>query len=140
MASNASAALAFLRAAYALDHHGCARLLGGSYSLIDRSLGRVYRTAEELQQSIREDEAWADRELDVERVIEGTDGAVVIQATMTGTHAGTWRGIAATGKRVVMPVCYIFDFDTDGGIIAEDKYEDHFAVAQQLGILALPGV
>jgi hypothetical protein len=37
-----------------------------------------------------------------------------------------------------MPLCHIFDFDADGGIIAEDKYEDHFAVARQLGILAFP--
>ncbi len=139
MSPNATAALAFLRAAYVPDHQECARLLGASYTLNDRALGRVYRTPEELQESIRDDAAWTDRELDVERVIEASDGTIVIQATMTGTHAAPWRGVAATGIRVVMPVCYIFDFDSDGGLIAEDKYEDHFAVAQQLGIVALPG-
>jgi predicted ester cyclase len=138
MSPNATAALAFLRAAYVPDHEACARLLGGSYTLSDRALGHVYRTAEELQESIREDAAWADRELGVERVMETSDGTVVVQATMTGTHAGLWRGLSATGKRVVMPVCYIFDFDSEGGIIGEDKYEDHFAVALRLGVVTLP--
>jgi predicted ester cyclase len=138
MSSNAAAALAFLRAAYVPDHQECARLLGRSYTLSDRSLGRVYRTPEELQESIRDDAAWADREIDVERVMESADGSVVVQATMTATHSGLWRGIVATGRRVVMPVCYIFDFDSGGGIVAEDKYEDHFAVARQLGIVRLP--
>jgi predicted ester cyclase len=138
MSPNAEAALAFLRAAYVLDHQECARLLGGSYVLSDRALGRVYRTPDELLESIRDDAAWADRDLDVERVMETIDGTVVVQATMTGTHAGVWRGVGATGRRVVMPVCYIFEFDSGGGIISEDKYEDHFAVARQLDLVTLP--
>jgi steroid delta-isomerase-like uncharacterized protein len=138
MSPNAAAALAFLRAAYVQDHEACARLLGESYTLTDRALDHVYRTPEELRESIREDAAWADRELDIERVLETADGTVVVQATMTGTHAGLWRGLSATGKRVVMPVCYIFDFDSAGRIIGEDKYEDHFAVARCLGVVTLP--
>jgi hypothetical protein len=137
MSPNAAAALAFLRAAYVPDHEACARLLGGSYTLRDRALDRVYRTPEELRESVREHAAWADRKLDIERVMETSDGAVVVQATMTGTHAGLWRGLSATAKRVVMPVCYIFDFDSAGGIISEDKYEDHFAVALGLGMMTL---
>ena len=61
--------------------------------------------------------------------------AVVLEVLVRGTHTGTWKGIAATGRRVEFPVCAVFTFDETDRIEAEIVYFDRMTVLAQLGVM-----
>jgi steroid delta-isomerase-like uncharacterized protein len=71
---------------------------------------------------------------DVERRHVAAD-AVILEVTVRGTHTGTWKGIAATGRRVEFPVCAVFTFDETDRIEAETVYFDRMTVLSQLGVM-----
>ena len=48
------------------------------------------------------------------------DDRAAIQFTMDGTHTGTFRGFAPTGKAVTLPICTVLRFEA--GVIAEIWY------------------
>ena len=64
-----------------------------------------------------------------------TDEAVIIELTVTGEHTGTWQGIAATGRKIKLPVCAIFVFDEEGKAASERVYFDGSILLKQLGLL-----
>src|SRR5215468_10100879 len=37
--------------------------------------------------------------------------AVIVEVVIRGTHLGPWRGLPATGRRVEVPLCGVFEFD-----------------------------
>jgi predicted ester cyclase len=55
------------------------------------------------------------------------------EATATGTHEGTWAGIAPTGRRLRVRAGCLFDFD-GGRLIGEKLYFDLETVMRQLGL------
>lgn len=57
---------------------------------------------------------------------------VVIEATLNATHLGDWQGLAATGKRVRVPLCTFFKFEEDLRIAEERMYIDWSMVYAQL--------
>jgi steroid delta-isomerase-like uncharacterized protein len=71
---------------------------------------------------------------DVERRHVAAD-AVILEVRVRGTHTGTWKGIAATGRRVEFPVCAVFTFDDTDRIEAETVYFDRMTVLAQLGVM-----
>jgi steroid delta-isomerase-like uncharacterized protein len=71
---------------------------------------------------------------DVERRHVAED-AVILEVTVRGTHTGTWKGIAPTGRRVAFPVCAVFSFDETDRIEAETVYFDRMTVLSQLGVM-----
>ena len=61
--------------------------------------------------------------------------AVVLEVVVRGTHTGTWKGIAPTGRRVEFPVCAVLAFDETDRIEAEIVYFDRMTVLAQLGVM-----
>lgn len=57
--------------------------------------------------------------------------------TIHGTHLGTWRGVPATGKPIVMRGISVFMLK-DGKITGRYGYQDQVDVFRQMGV-ALPG-
>ncbi|MBI5287417.1 MAG: ester cyclase [Chloroflexi bacterium] len=63
------------------------------------------------------------------------DDACVIELTLTGTHDGPYRGIAATGRKLELPIAAHFQFDpASGRIKRETAYYDTLTFRRQLGI------
>ncbi|HUI22550.1 MAG TPA: ester cyclase [Methylocella sp.] len=67
-----------------------------------------------------------------------TDEAVILEAIISGTHTGAWRGLPATGRSIRFPLCGIFTFDQDDRLSGERIYYDRAAVFRQLGVFREP--
>jgi predicted ester cyclase len=61
--------------------------------------------------------------------------AVILRVLARGTHTGTWKGIAPTGRYVEFPVCVVFTFDETDRIEAETVYLDRMTVLSQHGVM-----
>jgi len=60
-------------------------------------------------------------------------GSVFVEGVFRGTHLGPWRGLPATGRKVVVPMLIIFRFEkTD--MTCERVYFDLNTVLRQLGV------
>jgi steroid delta-isomerase-like uncharacterized protein len=62
------------------------------------------------------------------------ENTCVIELTLTGEHAGPYRGIAATGRALSFRIIAHFAFDEDGRIAQETAYYDALTFMRQLGI------
>jgi steroid delta-isomerase-like uncharacterized protein len=67
-----------------------------------------------------------------------TDDRVILEVRIQGTHLGPWRGLPATGRRVDVPLCGIYEFDEDDRLAGETIYYDRATVLQQLGVFREP--
>jgi len=63
------------------------------------------------------------------------DGSAVAETTWTGTHVGTFAGVAATHRRVEFTVAVVVEF-RDGLMASERFYWDTASLARQLGLTA----
>jgi steroid delta-isomerase-like uncharacterized protein len=61
------------------------------------------------------------------------DGSAVAETTWTGTHVGTFAGVAATHRAVDFTVAVVIDF-RDGLMAGERFYWDAAGLARQLGV------
>ena len=81
--------------------------------------------------------AFADMNCVIEVILAEGD-KVARRVTWTGTHKGTYMGIAPTGKQVTLTVITIERIE--GGKIAEQWGEaDMLGLMQQLGVMPSPG-
>jgi steroid delta-isomerase-like uncharacterized protein len=80
--------------------------------------------------------AFPDIRLEVEQVIASGD-FVVVRGRLTGTHKGSYAGIAATDKSVSWGVCNVSERQ-NGKVIRSRVYADNASLLQQLGVLSLP--
>ena len=81
--------------------------------------------------------ALPDLQIDVrDRVV--TEDAVVLEVLISGTQAGSWRGLPATGRRVQFPLCAIYRFDPSGKLASETIYYDRATVLRQVGLYHEP--
>lgn len=67
-----------------------------------------------------------------------TDDAVLVEVMIRGTHLGAWRGLAGTGRRVEVPLCGVYTFDSDDRLAGEKIYYDRGTVLRQLGVFHEP--
>ena len=67
-----------------------------------------------------------------------TDEAVVLEVMIRGTHLGAWRGLPATGRRVEIPLCGVYSFDSYDRLSGEKIYYDRGTVLRQLGVFHEP--
>ena len=67
-----------------------------------------------------------------------TDDAVVLEVLIRGTHMGPWRGLPATGRRVEIPLCGVYTFDSSDRLSGEKIYYDRGTVLRQLGVFHEP--
>jgi steroid delta-isomerase-like uncharacterized protein len=81
--------------------------------------------------------ALPDLEIDVQRR-HVTDGAILVEVIIRGTHLGGWRGLLPTGRRVEVPLCGIYTFDAADRLAGEKIYYDRATVLNQLGVFHDP--
>lgn len=62
----------------------------------------------------------------------GTPGKAAVRALITGTHTGSWFGIAPTGKSFHMPI-HEFHYIADGKVTHTWHLEDWFGWLFQVG-------
>jgi steroid delta-isomerase-like uncharacterized protein len=71
-----------------------------------------------------------------------TPEAILVEVIIRGTHLGAWRGLPATGRRVVFPLCGIYTFDppseNSARLAGEKIYYDRASVLRQLGVFHEP--
>ena len=80
--------------------------------------------------------AFPDLRIDVEEVFASGD-SVVARLRMTGTHKGSFAGIAPTNKSIVLEACNVGEI-RNGKAIRGRLYADNATLFQQLGALSLP--
>jgi steroid delta-isomerase-like uncharacterized protein len=61
------------------------------------------------------------------------DDAVLVEGRFSGTHAGPWRGLPATGRTIDFPLIIVFVFDGER-MICERTYFDLGTLLRQLGV------
>jgi steroid delta-isomerase-like uncharacterized protein len=81
--------------------------------------------------------ALPDLEIDVIRR-HVSDDAVLLEVMIRGTHLGDWRGLPATGRRVEVPLCGVYTFDSQDRLAGERIYYDRATVLRQLGVFHDP--
>jgi len=67
-----------------------------------------------------------------------SDDSVVLEVMIRGTHLGPWRGLPATGRRVDVPLCGVYTFDSNDRLSGEKIYYDRGTVLRQLGVFHEP--
>jgi|SRR5580704_5127342 steroid delta-isomerase-like uncharacterized protein len=77
-----------------------------------------------------------DLQIEIEETIASGD-MVVVRARAKGTHAGTFAGIPATGKSIVMELCNVLQI-RDGKTVQGRVYADTLTMLRQLGVISLP--
>jgi steroid delta-isomerase-like uncharacterized protein len=81
--------------------------------------------------------ALPDLQIDVQRRHVG-DEAVILEVIIRGTHLGPWRGLPPTGRRVNIPLCGVYTFDSQNRLAGERIYYDRATVLRQLGVFHEP--
>jgi predicted ester cyclase len=120
------------------DYRAVAKqLIGDGYTYIDHTTDVVATTPQQLEAALVEDLQWSDQKFGIEQAIEGTNGAVVVLATLTQTLTGEWRSIEGTGQQVRWEFCDIFHFDGQGRIVGEELYGDVLSIMRQLGVVSV---
>lgn len=69
--------------------------------------------------------------------IHHADEAVLVEGRFRGTHAGPWRGLPATGRRIDFPLIIVFAFEGDR-MVCERTYFDLGTLLRQLGVARDP--
>ena len=64
--------------------------------------------------------------------------AILVEVMIRGTHLGEWKGLPATGRRVELPLCGVYTFDSDNRLAGERIYYDRGTVLRQLGVFHEP--
>jgi steroid delta-isomerase-like uncharacterized protein len=77
--------------------------------------------------------AFPDLGMDVEEVLVDDQRAAVM-ATFTGTDRGGFMGMPATGRRVTIPVVFLYEF-RDGKIVRDRRVYDFTGMLVQVGTL-----
>ena len=67
------------------DWAAIAPYVADDYIWIDHTLGTVARTPNELLAATAEDEAWTDKRYTIDSAVEGVDGRMFVQLTVTQT-------------------------------------------------------
>ncbi len=80
--------------------------------------------------------AFPDSHLTIEEQV-AKDDKVATRWTFTGTHKGTFRGIAPTGKRVSFSAMYFYRF-ANAKVVEIHAMVNIFAILQQLGAVSAP--
>jgi steroid delta-isomerase-like uncharacterized protein len=127
--SNIDTARTYLEAAYRGDLDTTRQLIADGYVFVDYAKENIADTPEALRQAFQDDlGAWSDRQLEIENMMETTDGRVITQMRITATHTGTYKSVPATGRRVANTACNILRFDAQGRVVVEEAYHDDLTI------------
>ena len=116
------------------DWEAIAPYVDDGYIWIDHTLGKVDRTPDELLAATAEDEAWTDKRYAIDSAVEGVDGRMFVQLTVTQTlgTGSEWRGVQGSGQRVTWSMIDIFTFNDEGRVTVEEAYFDAQLINRQL--------
>jgi steroid delta-isomerase-like uncharacterized protein len=120
------------------DLEGVLQTFGKSSRYDDEAWGEHYEGADGVRLFYSQlMKALPDLEIDVQRR-HVTDDAIVLEVVIRGTQLGEWRGLPATGRRVEIPLCGVYTFDSDDRLAGEKIYYDRATVLRQLGVFHHP--
>lgn len=104
-----------------------------NYDLIREIFSTREMNPIKIEQTITElVEAFPDVEATIEEMIAEGD-SVAVRWVDNGTHKGTWRGVAPTGKKIALRGATIFQVK-DGKIVAGMGEVDFIGLLRQLGV------
>jgi len=83
-------------------------------------------------------EAFPDLQWRVDLVL-AEDDLVAARWTASGTHTGSWGGLAPTGRRAEFSGVNIFRFGDDGKVAEIWNHRDDLGLMEQLGAAVFPG-
>lgn len=120
------------------DLDGVLGTFGDTAQYDDEAWGEHYRgrngVRDFYQQLMR---ALPDLEIEVKKRHVTAD-SILLEVMIRGTQLGSWRGLPATGKRVDVPLCGVYTFDSHDRLAGERIYYDRATVLHQLGVLHAP--
>jgi steroid delta-isomerase-like uncharacterized protein len=120
------------------DLEGVLQTFGSSARYDDEAWGEHYEGGDGVRQFYEQlMKALPDVEIGVQRR-HVTDDAIVLEVVIRGTHLGEWRGLPATGRRVEIPLCGVYTFDSEDHLAGERIYYDRGTVLRQLGVFHEP--
>jgi len=120
------------------DLEGVLQTFGSMAQYDDEAWGEHYKGADGVRQFYEQlMKALPDLEIEVVRR-HVTDYAILLEVIIRGTQLGEWRGLPATGRRVEVPLCGVYTFDSENRLAGERIYYDRATVLQQLGVLHDP--
>jgi steroid delta-isomerase-like uncharacterized protein len=79
--------------------------------------------------------AFPDLRIEIEQIIASGD-SLVVRTSATGTHKGSFAGVAPTNKSIVLQGCNVLEI-RNGKAIKGRLYADNATLFQQLGALSL---
>ena len=117
--------------------------IDGYLKLIDESVCRRIRNARHGPRTRRRTptlttmfQAFPDLQIQTEELIATSDH-IIGRSVLTGTHNGTFAGVAATGKKVSWHSCNVVEIK-NGKAIRSRIYADNVSLLRQLGVLPMP--
>jgi steroid delta-isomerase-like uncharacterized protein len=120
------------------DLEGVLRTFGHTARYEDEAWGERYEGGDGVRSFYdRLMKALPDLEIEVVRR-HVTDDAVLLEVMIRGTQLGEWRGLPATGRRVEVPLCGVYTFDSNDRLAGERIYYDRATVLRQLGVFHEP--
>jgi steroid delta-isomerase-like uncharacterized protein len=120
------------------DLEGVLQTFGDTAHYDDEAWAEHYKGLDGVRQFYQQlMAALPDLEIEIQRW-HVTDDAVVLEVMIRGTHLGPWRGLPATRRRVELPLCGVYTFDSDDRLSGEKIYYDRGTVLRQLGVFHEP--
>jgi steroid delta-isomerase-like uncharacterized protein len=120
------------------DLEGVLRTFGDTARYDDEAWGEHYKGGDGVRLFYEQlMKALPDLEIEVVRW-HVTGDAVLLEVMIHGTHLGEWRGLPATGRRVEVPLCGVYTFDSEDRLAGEKIYYDRGTVLRQLGVFHEP--
>jgi steroid delta-isomerase-like uncharacterized protein len=104
----------------------------------DEAWGEHYEGAEGVRRFYEQlMRALPDLAIDVQHRY-ATEEVIILEVIIRGTQLGAWRGLPGTGRRVEIPLCGVYTFDSDDRLAGEKIYYDRATVLRQLGVFHEP--
>jgi steroid delta-isomerase-like uncharacterized protein len=120
------------------DLEGVLRTFGDTAHYDDEAWGEHYEGESGVRLFYEQMmKALPDLEIEVKRR-HVTDDDILLEVIIHGTQLGAWRGLPATGRRVELPLCAVYTFDSDDRLAGEKIYYDRGTVLRQLGVFHEP--
>lgn len=120
------------------DLEGVLRTFGNTAHYDDEAWSEHYEGANGVRLFYEQlMKALPDLEIEIQRR-HVADDAVLLEVIIRGTQLGPWRGLPATGRRVELPLCGVYTFDSDDRLSGEKIYYDRGTVLRQLGVFHEP--
>src|SRR5229473_750810 len=120
------------------DLEGVLHTFGSTARYDDEAWNERYIGADGARQFYQQlMKALPDLEIDIQRR-HVTDDVIVLEVMIRGTQLGEWRGLPPTGRRVEIPLCGVYTFDSGDRLAGEKIYYDRGTVLRQLGVFHEP--